>query len=365
MIQGSPGRRMRILTVVGNRPQFIKAAAVTPPLRRVHDEVMVHTGQHFDEELSAVFFAELGLPAPERELGISLGSNTSQTARMLTSLEPVLKEIRPEAVLVYGDTNSTLAGALAGAQANVPVAHVEAGMRSFDRQMPEELNRILADHASDLLLCSSELAAQNLRAEGVSGSVQVVGDVMVDVALAVQPQARERTDLLGRWGLRRGVYVLATAHRPGNVDDPGRLEMLVDLLTSLPCEVIWPLHPRTRQRLERSDLLEPLLRAGGVMLAPPLGYVEMSALLCNARAVMTDSGGLQKEAYLAGIPCVTLRGATEWGETVEHGWNTVVDLDREQALEALDRDPPPDRPPLYGDGHAGERVVSALTLRLQ
>jgi UDP-N-acetylglucosamine 2-epimerase (non-hydrolysing)/UDP-GlcNAc3NAcA epimerase len=356
---------MRILTVIGNRPQFIKAAAVTPALRRVHDEVMVHTGQHFDEELSAVFFAELGLPAPERELGIALGSNISQTARMLAALEPVLEEVAPDAVLVYGDTNSTLAGALAGAQAAVPVAHVEAGMRSFDRRMPEEVNRILADHVSDLLLCSSEMAAQNLRNEGITEAVEVVGDVMVDVALKVQPRARERSDLLERWALKRGEYVLATAHRPSNVDHLGRLQMLVDLLTSLPIEVIWPLHPRTRQRLERGGLLEQLQTVQGVILTPPLGYLEVSALLCNARAVMTDSGGLQKEAYLAGVPCVTLRRTTEWGETVQHGWNTVVDLDRDRALEAVRRDPPPDRPPLYGDGRAGERVVSALTLRHQ
>ncbi|MGN6167150.1 MAG: UDP-N-acetyl glucosamine 2-epimerase, partial [Solirubrobacteraceae bacterium] len=267
---------MRILTVIGNRPQFIKAAAVTPVLRRVHDEVMVHTGQHFDEDLSAVFFSGLGLPAPERELGVALGSNTSQTSRMLAALEPVLEEVAPDVVLVYGDTNSTLAGALAGAQARVPVAHVEAGMRSFDRHMPEELNRILTDHASDLLLCSSELAAQNLRNAGVTGSVAVVGDVMVDVALTVQPRARERTDLLERWGLTRGEYILATAHRPGNVDDPDRLQTLVDLLTSLPFEVIWPLHPRTRQRLERGGLLERLYGVQGVTLTPPLGYLETS-----------------------------------------------------------------------------------------
>lgn len=356
---------MRVLTVIGNRPQFIKAAAVTPTLRRVHDEVMVHTGQHFDEEMSAVFFSELGLPAPERELGIARGSNTSQTSRMLTALEPVLAELVPDVVLVYGDTNSTLAGALAGAQAAVPVAHVEAGMRSFDRRMPEELNRILADHASDLLLCSSQMAAQNLANEGITGAVEVVGDVMVDVALKVQPRARERTDLLERWGLRRGEYVLATAHRPGNVDDLGRLRMLVDLLTSMPFELIWPLHPRTRQRLDRGGLLERLRSREGVTLTPPLGYLELSALLCNAHAVMTDSGGLQKEAYLAGIPCVTLRATTEWGETLDHGWNTVVDLDRDRALEAVRRDRPRDHPPLYGDGRAGERVVSALTLRLQ
>lgn len=356
---------MRVLTVIGNRPQFIKAASVTPVLRQDHEEVTVHTGQHFDENLSAVFFTELGLPAPERELGIALGSNTSQTARMLAALEPVLEEVAPDFVLVYGDTNSTLAGALAGAQAGVPVAHVEAGMRSFDRSMPEELNRVVADHISALLLCSSEAAAANLRNEGAAGGVEVVGDVMVDVALRVQPQARERVDLVARRGVRRGEYVLATAHRPGNVDDPQRLGRLVDLLRSVPYQVVWPLHPRTRQRLESSGVGGDLSGQDGLVLTPPLGYLEMTALLCNARAVMTDSGGLQKEAYLAGIPCVTLRTATEWGETVQRGWNAVVGLDREAALEALRRDPPQARPPLYGDGHAGERVVSALTLRVQ
>jgi UDP-GlcNAc3NAcA epimerase len=356
---------MKILTVIGNRPQFIKAAAVTPELRRHHQEVMVHTGQHFDEELSAVFFAELGLPAPERELEIALGSNTSQTARMLGALEPVIEEVAPDAVLVYGDTNSTLAGALAGAQAGVPVAHVEAGMRSFDRAMPEELNRVLTDHASALLLCSSEVAATNLRAEGVRGVVEVVGDVMVDVALQVQPRMRERLELVHRWGVREGEYVLATAHRAGTVDDPERLRLLVELLLALPLPVLWPLHPRTRRRLEAAALLSRLEDSGRVVLAPPLGYLELTALVCNARAVMTDSGGLQKEAYLAGVPCITLRTTTEWTETVTLGWNTLVDLDREAALAALQRDPPGDRPSLYGDGGAGPRVVSALTLRLR
>ncbi|MBV8943670.1 MAG: UDP-N-acetylglucosamine 2-epimerase, partial [Solirubrobacterales bacterium] len=198
---------MKVLTVIGNRPQFIKAAAVTPELRRAHKEVMVHTGQHFDEELSAVFFNELGLPAPDRELGVSLGSNASQTARMLAALEPVINEIAPDVVVVYGDTNSTLAGALAGAQAGVPVAHVEAGLRSFDRSMPEELNRVLVDHCSDVLLCPSEAAVLNLEREGVPGPIDQVGDVMVDVALKIQPQARERTDLVDRRGVRSGQYV--------------------------------------------------------------------------------------------------------------------------------------------------------------
>jgi UDP-N-acetylglucosamine 2-epimerase (non-hydrolysing)/UDP-GlcNAc3NAcA epimerase len=356
---------MKVLTVIGNRPQFVKAAAVSPELRRRHEEVVVHTGQHFDEGLSAVFFAELSLPPPDRELGIALGSNTSQTARMLSALEPVLKEVAPDAVLVYGDTNSTLAGAVAGAQAGVPVAHVEAGMRSFDRTMPEELNRVLTDHASSLLLCSSEAAAGNLRDEGVDGLIEVVGDVMVDVALKIQPLARERVDLVHRHGLREGEYVLATAHRPGTVDDPERLRLLVELLASVPHPVIWPLHPRTRARLEAQGFFERAGGTGQVVLTPPLGYIELTALLCNARAVITDSGGLQKEAYLAGVRCVTLRTTTEWTETVEQGWNALVDLDREAALAALSRDLPVERRKLYGDGRAGDRVTSALTLRLQ
>jgi UDP-GlcNAc3NAcA epimerase len=351
---------LKVLTVIGNRPQFIKAAAVTPPLRAEHEEVMVHTGQHFDDALSAVFFAELGLPAPERELGVALGSNTSQTARMLAALEPVLAEVSPDAVLVYGDTNSTLAGALAAAQAGVPVAHVEAGMRSFDRSMPEELNRVLTDHASALLLCPSDSAAANLERERVDGRVEVVGDVMIDVALAVQPRARARLDLVRARGLKPREYVVATAHRAGNVDDPERLELLVKLLSAVPGPVVFAAHPRTHARLKDNGWLADLEH--GVTLTPPLGYVELTALMCNSRAVLTDSGGLQKEAYLAGVPCLTLRPNTEWTETVENGWNQLVDLDSELALEALERKPPSERPPLYGDGHAGERVVAALTL---
>ncbi|MGH2890201.1 MAG: non-hydrolyzing UDP-N-acetylglucosamine 2-epimerase [Solirubrobacteraceae bacterium] len=356
---------MRVLTVIGNRPQFIKAAAVSPPLRRDHEEVLVHTGQHFDDRLSAVFFAELGLPAPDRELGISLGSSTSQASRMLAALEPVLEEVVPDAVLVYGDTNSTLAGALAGAQAGVPVAHVEAGMRSFDRSMPEELNRVLTDHASSLLLCSTETAVANLRREGVAGRVDQVGDVMVDVALRVQPRARERADLLRARGLEPGGYALATAHRAGNVDGPARLELLVALLERVAATVVpllLPLHPRTDRRLRELALRDRLASAPGVTVTEPVGYLELTALLCGARAVLTDSGGLQKEAFLASVPCVTLRPGTEWTETVEAGWNALVDLDADAALAALQRPAPAAAPDIsvYGDGRAGERVVAAL-----
>ncbi len=279
---------------------------------------------------------------------------------MLVALEPLLQELAPAAVLVYGDTNSTLAGALAAAQAHVPVVHVEAGMRSFDRAMPEELNRVLTDHLSELLLCASDTAAANLRAESVPGRIEVVGDVMVDVALRRLPRARADTQTSAKYGVRPGEYLLCTAHRAGNVDDPARLSMLVKLLRALPGPVVFPAHPRTRARLTEARLLVELADSPGMHLTEPLGYAELSALLCQARAVVTDSGGIQKEAYLAGVPCVTLRANTEWVETIDAGWNTLVDLDAAAALAALERKPPAERPSLYGDGHAAERCVAAI-----
>jgi UDP-N-acetylglucosamine 2-epimerase (non-hydrolysing)/UDP-GlcNAc3NAcA epimerase len=352
---------VRVVTVIGNRPQFVKAAAVSRLLRAQHDELLVHTGQHYDDELSTVFVSELGVPPPDRELGLGSGTNTEQTARMLGALGPLLTQERPDAVLVYGDTNSTLAGGLAAAQAHVPVAHVEAGMRSFDRAMPEELNRVLTDHLSDLLLCPSATAVANLERERAAGRTELVGDVMVDVALLFQPRARDDGGPLRRAGVAPGEYVLVTAHRAGNVDDPERLARLVDLLLALPCDAVLPLHPRTRARLEAAGLLGRLGVAEHVRLQPPLGYLAFTALLCRARAVLTDSGGVQKEAYLAGVPCVTLRDTTEWVETVDAGWNVLVDLDTQAALAALRRPVPGERPELYGDGRAGERVVAALS----
>jgi UDP-N-acetylglucosamine 2-epimerase (non-hydrolysing)/UDP-GlcNAc3NAcA epimerase len=351
---------VKILTIVGNRPQFIKAAAVSGPLRERHEEILVHTGQHYDDSLSHVFFSELGLARPDRELGIGGGTNTSQTARMLSALEPLLDELSPDAALVYGDTNSTLAGALAAAQARVPVVHVEAGMRSFDRTMPEELNRVMSDHLAALLLCPSQTAATNLRNESVDGRVEVVGDVMVDVALRWAPAARDDLASPAAYDVEPGAYLLLTVHRAGNVDDPARLGMLVKLIRTLPVPIIFPLHPRTSVRLQDAGLLEQLEAIDGLRLTEPLGYVEFSSLVHHARAVVTDSGGVQKEAYLAGVPCVTLRVSTEWVETVEAGWNTVVDLDPPLALAALDRTPPATRPPLYGDGHAAQRCVEAI-----
>jgi UDP-GlcNAc3NAcA epimerase len=351
---------VKILTVVGNRPQFIKAAAVSGPLRAEHEEILVHTGQHYDDTLSQVFFRELGLAAPEHELGIGGGSNTSQTARMLAALEGLLAEAEPDAVLVYGDTNSTLAGALAAAQRGVPVVHIEAGMRSWDRAMPEELNRVLCDHMSDLLLCASETAAENLRRESVQGRIEVVGDVMTDVAFKWQSTGSAGSQALAGRGLERGEYLLLTAHRAGNVDDRERLEALADVVAELPGRVIFPVHPRTRKRLREAGLSKRLEALENVTLGEPLGYVEFAALVRGARAVVTDSGGVQKEAYLAGVRCITLRQTTEWVETVETGWNVLVDLDKDRVIASLERPIPKDRPELYGDGKAGERCVAAI-----
>jgi UDP-GlcNAc3NAcA epimerase len=351
---------VRILTVVGNRPQFIKAAAVSGPLRERHEEILIHTGQHHDDSLSRVFFTELGLARPDRELGISGSSNTSQTARMLAAIEPALAQIGPHAVLVYGDTNSTLAGALAAAQGDVPVVHIEAGMRSFDRSMPEERNRVLTDHLAELLLCSSQIAAENLEREAVMGVVEVVGDVMVDVAMRWQQTARTRAEVPAVYGLEPGGYLLLTAHRAANVDDPARLRALLGLIRAMQQPVLFAMHPRTAARLAQFDLGEQLAAIDGLVVTEPLGYSEFTALLCQARAVLTDSGGVQKEAYLAGVRCVTLRARTEWVETVKAGWNTLVDLDPQAALAALRSEPPAERPQPYGDGRAAQRCVAAI-----
>ncbi len=359
---------MKILTVVGNRPQFVKAAAVSSRLRERATEVLVHTGQHYDRELSAVFFEELGLPPPERELGVGSGTHAEQTGETMVRLEPLVEAERPDAVLVYGDTNATLAAALVAAKLPVPLAHVEAGMRCFDRGMPEEVNRLATDRLSGLLLCSTEAAVANLRREGLGEGARRVGDVMADVARRFGPIAERRSRALERFGLRRGGYVLATAHRAANVDEPAALARLVGLLRAAAERfgpLLFPVHPRTRARLGAAGLLAELEGAPGIELCEPLGYLDFACLVRGARAVLTDSGGLQKEAYLAGVPCVTLREQTEWVETVQSGWNRLVGLDPDLALKALAelggrrRTERPD-PSLYGDGEAGRRVVDEL-----
>lgn len=359
---------MKILTAVGNRPQFVKAAAVSPHVRERAAEVLVHTGQHYDRELSQVFFEELDLPPPDRELGVGSGTHAEQTAATMVGLEQVVEQEHPDAVLVYGDTNATLAGALVAAKLLVPLAHIEAGMRSFDRTMPEEVNRVVADRLSDLLLCSTDAAVGNLRAEGLGDRARLVGDVMADVVFKLGPLAQRRSHALERFGLESGSYLLATAHRAGNVDDRQRLARLIDVL-AVAAEahgpLVFPVHPRTRSRLEGAGLWGRLEGSHGVALCEPLGYLDFAALTRGARAVLTDSGGLQKEAFLAGVPCVTLREETEWVETVESGWNRLVGLDSVRALEALEalsarRRLGRPETAVYGDGDAGSRCAKEL-----
>lgn len=348
----------RVLTVVGNRPQYIKCAAVSPPLREVADEVLLDTGQHYDHELAGVFYEQLALPAPDISLGVGSGTHAEQTARILVGVEAALIERRPDLVLVYGDTNSTLAAGLAAAKLHVPVAHVEAGLRSFDRRMPEEVNRVLTDRLSSLLFCPTSVAVQNLRAEGITEGVHQVGDVMYDLALrALTPEVE--ADVLARFGVQPGSYVYATVHRPANADSPDRLAAIVGVLSALEEPVVFAVHPRTRATLDRAGLLAVL--ASRLSIVPPVSYLESLALIRNARVVATDSGGMQKEAFMLRTPCVTLRDTSEWVETVESGWNVLVDADPSRLATALAAAAPGEvSPDFYGDGTAGRRIAAII-----
>jgi UDP-GlcNAc3NAcA epimerase len=349
---------MRVVSVVGARPQFVKAGVLSRRLRTRHREILVHTGQHYDHEMSEVFFEELGIPPPDHNLGVGSGSHGGQTGLMLERIEKVLLAEQPQVVIVYGDTNSTLAGALAAAKLHIPVAHVEAGLRSFNRRMPEEINRVLTDQLSDLLFCPSEVAKTNLAAEGITSGVHIVGDIMVDAIYTFGERARSRTGLLDRLGILPHRYFLATVHRAENTDDPSRLRAILEAFTRLPLPVVFPVHPRTKSRLRDLAGAAP----DGVIQVEPVGYLDMLMLQSHAVAVLTDSGGMQKEAYCLGTPCVTLREATEWIETVEAGWNRVCGVDPVRILAAMadlpDRALP--RPPLYGDGHSADKMIAVL-----
>jgi len=345
--------RLKVVTVVGARPQFIKAAAVTPRLRRVADEVLVHTGQHYDAGLSQVFFDELSLPAPDVWLAVGSASHGVQTGRMLEALDPVLERERPDWVLVYGDTNSTLAGALAAAKWGMPVAHVEAGLRSYNRAMPEEINRVLTDHLASRLYCPAPFAARNLAREGITRGVVVSGDVMDD---AVREVPRD-PDLLPRLGLSPHRYCLVTVHRQENADSPKRLADILHGLSMLDGPVVWPLHPRTRDRLDRFGLAD---RLGGVQVLEPLGYRASLTLIEGARAVLTDSGGVQREAAALGVPVYVLRDETEWVDLVEAGQAVLVGTNPEAVAEAVrDERARPRRRAL--DDSPADRVVADLT----
>lgn len=361
---------MKIVTIIGARPQFIKAAAVSRILDVASgvDEVLVHTGQHYDENMSDVFFEELGIPRPAYTLGIGSGNHGMQTGRMLGAVEEVILEEEPDWVMVYGDTNSTLAGALAAVKLHIPVAHVEAGLRSFNRRMPEEVNRVLTDYSSTLLLAPTEEAVRNLRNEGISKDrVHLVGDVMYDAALFFGERAERESRILNHLELEPKSYVLATVHRAENTGHPERLSAILEGLSDVGKEmpVVLPLHPRTRAIMERNGLLASASRA--IRLIDPVGYLDMVALERSARLIATDSGGVQKEAFFHRVPCVTLRNETEWVELLELGWNRLAPPVSAAAVvgavrEALDSSPMPPRQENspYGNGKTAEEIVQLL-----
>lgn len=356
---------MKILTVIGARPQFIKAAAVSRVIKNQYagqlEELIVHTGQHYDENMSKVFFDELDIPYPKFNLEISGGNHGAMTGRMLEALENVLLSEKPDCVLIYGDTNSTLAGALAAAKHNIPVAHVEAGLRSFNMRMPEEVNRILSDRVSRLLFCPTQAAIQNLAKEGIVEGVSLVGDVMYDVSLYYRELAKAKSSALEKLNLSESQYVLATCHRAENTDDPNRLRSIVGALAELAASepVIFPIHPRTRKILNDFNLFSLI---GKVRLIEPLPFMDMIRLEQSARLIVTDSGGVQKEAFFYGVPCVTMRDETEWVETVDLGWNSLVGASQEKIVYASKVFDTPKliQPSPYGDGQASAKIVRIL-----
>lgn len=359
---------IKIVTIVGARPQFIKAATCSRVIRNRYadklEEVLVHTGQHYDENMSKVFFEELDIPHPKYNLEISGGQHGAMTGRMLGAIEEVLVHEKPDWVLIYGDTNSTLAGALAAVKLHVPVAHVEAGLRSFNMRMPEEVNRILADRVSQLLFCPTRTAVDNLRTEGIVQGVHHPGDVMYDASLYYRERAATRSDILESLDLEAGSYILATCHRAENTDDIGRLGEIVRGLIKIAGDrrVVLPLHPRTRNILVDCGMLGPLSAA--VTVIEPLPFLSMVRLEESAGVIVTDSGGVQKEAFFYSVPCVTMRDETEWVETVDSGWNGLVGADAGRLVNAVRSATRPDAAPeFYGDGHAADKIVRMLAER--
>ena len=351
---------MKIVSIVGARPQFIKCAPVSRLIRKRHREVLIHTGQHYDKNLSQIFFEQLNIPRPDHNLEVGSAAHGEQTAQMLWRIEEVLLKEKPRAVLVYGDTNTTLAGALAAAKLCIPVVHVEAGLRSYNRRMPEEINRILSDRISTLLLCPTQTAVENLEKEGISEGVHNTGDVMYDAVLYNAQKAEQTSQILDRLDLRPGEYYLATVHRADNTDDPRNLRKILEVLRHLDLPTIFPIHPRTRKALKGLKL-ELDSRASLLRLIDPVSYLDMLILEKRARKILTDSGGIQKEAYFFEVPCITLREETEWVETLREGWNTLAGTDPRVIGRALQKDTPGDsRSDVFGDGHAAEKMADLL-----
>lgn len=349
---------MKVVSVVGARPEFIQAAPISRVLRKNHQEILVHTGQHYDYVMSQTFFNELDIPAPDYNLEVGSGSHAQQTAAILTGMEQVLLKEPPDLVVVRGDTNSTLAGALAAAKLHIPVAHVEAGERSYDRRMPEEINRLVADQLADIHLCASLTAVDRLAAEGITRCVRWTGDVMLDAMLQNRPVAHRKSDVLARLDLKPRQYALVTIHRAANTDNPENLKQIVSALNGVSEPVVFPAHPRTRKAL---DNIQAHFQ-DHVQLIDPVGYFDMLVLEDHARLIATDSGGVQREAYFLGVPCLTLRDETEWVETVQAGWNKLVGVQPDRVVGAwFGFAPPSERPPIFGDGMAAQHIVKCMT----
>jgi UDP-GlcNAc3NAcA epimerase len=355
---------LKVLTVVGARPQFIKAAPVSRALRDAgHTEFLVHTGQHYDQQMSSVFFEEMQIPEPNINLEVGSGSHAQQTGQMLVKLEEVMKLNGPDCVLVYGDTNSTLAGALAASKLQVRLAHVEAGLRSFNREMPEEHNRVLTDHCSDALFCPTETAVKNLTREGIKKGVYLVGDTMFDAVLQFAEIAEERSTILERLNLKSKTFLLATVHRAYNTDVPENLRSLLRSFAEIGETVVFPVHPRTRQKInELNGAFAEEQERDNIRMIEPVGYLDMLTLEKHARLILTDSGGMQKEAFFFGVPCVTLRPETEWSETVEAGWNVIAGVEPGEIKRAVTAREWPSDPPaqVFGDGRAAPKIVALL-----
>jgi UDP-N-acetylglucosamine 2-epimerase (non-hydrolysing) len=351
---------MKIASIVGVRPQFVKASVVSKQLRKEHEEVLIHTGQHYDYKMNNVFFSELNIPEPEYFLEIGSGSHGYQTGEMLKKIEEVLIKEEPDIVLTYGDTNSTLAGALSAAKLHIKNAHVESGLRSFDRSMPEEINRILTDHCSDLLFCPTKNAVDNLKTEGITTNVYLTGDVMADSLLYNKEIAEERSTILSDLDLNSKEYAVATIHRASNTDNRENLTNIVDAFSQLDETIVFPVHPRTQKLLKEYGLYESL--SSSVKLVEPLGFLDFIKLMAHSKMILTDSGGIQKEAYILKIPCITLRENSEWVETIEDGWNVLVGTDKEKIFQAVNSFHPSlklhkDR---FGNGDAAEKIAAII-----
>lgn len=351
---------MKVASIVGVRPQFVKASVVSRELRKKHEEILVHTGQHYDYQMNKIFFDQLNIPEPDYHLDIGSGSHGYQTGEMIKKIEEVLIKEKPDLVLTYGDTNSTLAGALAASKLHIRTAHVESGLRSFDRSMPEEINRILTDHCSDILFCPTKNAVENLKNEGITENVYLTGDVMVDSLLYNRDIAEKKSNILFELGLKSKQYLVATIHRASNTDSENNLKNIVDAFSELNETIVFPLHPRTEKFLKTYGLYDKL--KSSVILTKPLGFFEFINLMSHAKMMLTDSGGIQKETYVLKVPCITLRENTEWVETIEDKWNVLVGTDKSKIIEMVYRFTPSlnTHSNRFGNGNASGIIASKL-----